>query len=103
MIWKKILKYQKKLRKPKLDLICPQLGRAFFLVGVILDLNKLIFHEIFDLGTLWCGVNDIAEDFRKLGANWRLDKCCRAHDHCPVKVQFFLLYCIGFYMMDFFR
>jgi len=38
-------------------------------------------------GTLWCGVNDIAEDFRKLGANWRLDKCCRAHDHCPVKVK----------------
>lgn len=38
-------------------------------------------------GTLWCGVNDIAEDFKKLGANWRLDKCCRAHDHCPVKVK----------------
>jgi len=38
-------------------------------------------------GTLWCGSNDIAGDYKNLGPNWRLDKCCRSHDHCPVKVK----------------
>jgi len=38
-------------------------------------------------GTLWCGVDDIAGDYHNLGALWRLDKCCRAHDFCPVKVK----------------
>ena len=38
-------------------------------------------------GTLWCGVNDAAGgDWSKLGTFWRLDKCCRAHDLCSVKV-----------------
>ena len=37
-------------------------------------------------GTLWCGVNDIAPDFSSLGVDRELDRCCRAHDHCPVKV-----------------
>lgn len=38
-------------------------------------------------GTLWCGVNDIAPDFSSLGVDRELDRCCRAHDHCPVKVK----------------
>lgn len=39
-------------------------------------------------GTLWCGVNDAAGgDWSKLGTFWRLDKCCRAHDLCSVKVK----------------
>ena len=37
-------------------------------------------------GTLWCGVNDIAPHFSSLGVDRELDRCCRAHDHCPVKV-----------------
>jgi len=40
-------------------------------------------------GTLWCGLDDIADDFYSLGPDWQLDKCCRAHDHCPVKVKAF--------------
>ena len=40
-------------------------------------------------GTLWCGVDDIAENYSSLGPEWQLDKCCRAHDHCPVKVKSF--------------
>jgi len=38
-------------------------------------------------GTLWCGVNDIAENYKNLGESWQVDTCCRAHDHCPVKVK----------------
>ena len=39
------------------------------------------------LGTLWCGVDDIAESYHSLGPEWEVDKCCRAHDHCPLKVK----------------
>jgi len=38
-------------------------------------------------GTLWCGVDDIAESYHSLGPEWEVDKCCRAHDHCPLKVK----------------
>lgn len=40
-------------------------------------------------GTLWCGVNDIAESYDSLGPNHRVDRCCRAHDHCPDKIKSF--------------
>merc|ERR1712062_910305 len=38
-------------------------------------------------GTKWCGINDIAQSYHDLGQDFRVDKCCRAHDHCPVKVK----------------
>ena len=47
------------------------------------------FAHLIVAGTLWCGVDDIAEDYHSLGPEWQLDKCCRAHDHCPVKVKSF--------------
>ena len=42
-------------------------------------------------GTKWCGLNDLAEDYSDLGKGsyFEVDKCCRAHDHCPVKVHSF--------------
>eukprot|EP00092_Neocalanus_flemingeri_P037971 GFUD01041336.1.p1 GENE.GFUD01041336.1~~GFUD01041336.1.p1 ORF type:complete len:337 (-),score=54.09 GFUD01041336.1:121-1131(-) len=40
-------------------------------------------------GTLWCGLNDIAESYDSLGSNYRVDRCCRAHDHCPDKIKSF--------------
>lgn len=40
-------------------------------------------------GTKWCGVNDIANNYHDLGEDFELDKCCRAHDHCPVKIKSF--------------
>jgi len=40
-------------------------------------------------GTLWCGVNDIADSYSSLGQNTRVDRCCRAHDHCPHKIKSF--------------
>ena len=34
-------------------------------------------------------MDDIAENYYSLGPEWQLDKCCRAHDHCPLKVKKF--------------
>jgi len=38
-------------------------------------------------GTKWCGPGDIAQSYEDLGPLTDADKCCRAHDHCPVKVK----------------
>ena len=38
-------------------------------------------------GTKWCGNSDIAKTYFDLGREKEVDKCCRAHDLCPVKVQ----------------
>ncbi|GIY25934.1 acidic phospholipase A2 PA4 [Caerostris extrusa] len=35
------------------------------------------------------GVGDIAESFEQLGTQVEVDACCRAHDHCPVKLKAF--------------
>ena len=42
-------------------------------------------------GTKWCGINDLANNYHDLGAGgyFEVDKCCRSHDHCPVKVHSF--------------
>uniref|UniRef100_A0A0A9XCQ4 phospholipase A2 n=1 Tax=Lygus hesperus TaxID=30085 RepID=A0A0A9XCQ4_LYGHE len=37
-------------------------------------------------GTKWCGSGDVAESYFDLGTEVDVDKCCRAHDICPVKV-----------------
>lgn len=37
-------------------------------------------------GTLWCGKRDRATYYHQLGQRAQLDDCCRAHDHCPIKV-----------------
>ncbi|CAL4122725.1 unnamed protein product, partial [Meganyctiphanes norvegica] len=38
-------------------------------------------------GTLWCGMGDAAENYHQLGYLRDLDNCCRAHDHCPIKLR----------------
>jgi len=40
-------------------------------------------------GTLWCGFDDVAPSYYSLGPLKSLDRCCRTHDHCPVKVKAF--------------
>merc|ERR1712227_235227 len=37
--------------------------------------------------TKWCGVDDVAVEYHDLGENQSLDKCCRQHDHCPIKIK----------------
>jgi hypothetical protein len=38
-------------------------------------------------GTKWCGNSDIAKTYFDLGREKDVDKCCRTHDLCPVKVR----------------
>lgn len=33
-------------------------------------------------GTNWCGCGNRATDLFDLGRKWRVDVCCRTHDHC---------------------
>lgn len=36
-------------------------------------------------GTKWCGLGDQAASYNDLGPKRRIDICCRAHDHCPIR------------------
>ncbi|XP_015523893.2 group 3 secretory phospholipase A2 [Neodiprion lecontei] len=38
-------------------------------------------------GTKWCGTGDIADNYHDLGREAQIDRCCRSHDLCPVKVR----------------
>ncbi|CAL7941136.1 unnamed protein product [Xylocopa violacea] len=38
-------------------------------------------------GTKWCGAGDIAENYHDLGQDVEIDRCCRSHDLCPVKIR----------------
>ncbi|XP_075154362.1 uncharacterized protein LOC142227981 [Haematobia irritans] len=38
-------------------------------------------------GTKWCGTGDIAETYSDLGTETQMDRCCRQHDLCPVKIR----------------
>ncbi|XP_059483346.1 uncharacterized protein LOC132201305 [Neocloeon triangulifer] len=38
-------------------------------------------------GTKWCGTGDIAATYYDLGFETDLDRCCRAHDLCPIKLR----------------
>ncbi|XP_011187861.1 uncharacterized protein LOC105215569 [Zeugodacus cucurbitae] len=38
-------------------------------------------------GTKWCGTGDIAETYSDLGTEMDMDRCCRLHDLCPVKIR----------------
>lgn len=37
--------------------------------------------------TLWCGLGDRASNYSELGVEYRVDSCCRAHDHCPIRMK----------------
>lgn len=38
-------------------------------------------------GTKWCGLGDMASSYNDLGSKHRIDICCRAHDHCPIRLK----------------
>ncbi|XP_034490431.1 phospholipase A2 hemilipin [Drosophila innubila] len=38
-------------------------------------------------GTKWCGTGDIAETYSDLGSEMPMDRCCRQHDLCPIKIR----------------
>lgn len=37
-------------------------------------------------GTRWCGAGDRATTYADLGRHRRMDRCCRAHDLCPLRL-----------------
>ncbi|OTF72824.1 hypothetical protein BLA29_008761 [Euroglyphus maynei] len=40
-------------------------------------------------GTKWCGLGDVASTYEDLGFKLDIDLCCRAHDHCPIRLKAF--------------
>lgn len=59
---------------------------------ILENLACVVFHsplknfKMYFTGTKWCGTGDIATNYYDLGSEVVVDKCCRAHDICPVKV-----------------
>ena len=52
------------------------------------NLFLMIFNQVLHFsGTKWCGIDDIANNYFDLGKEVEVDKCCRAHDHCPMKIK----------------
>lgn len=57
------------------------------------EFHKNFFEKIFykkktfSSGTKWCGTGDIADTYGDLGDETTMDRCCRAHDLCPVKIR----------------
>ncbi|XP_066596934.1 phospholipase A2-like [Prorops nasuta] len=39
------------------------------------------------IGTKWCGPENKADHYHDLGQNVNIDRCCRRHDLCPVKIR----------------
>lgn len=48
---------------------------------------KWIWTNFFTVGTNWCGTGDIASNYHDLGFENEVDRCCRTHDLCPVKIR----------------
>lgn len=48
-------------------------------------------------GTKWCGLGDSAIDYNDLGTRPDIDLCCRAHDHCPIRLKAFR---VGYGLMN---
>lgn len=38
-------------------------------------------------GTKWCGLGDTADSYDDIGPKRDIDLCCRAHDHCPIRLK----------------
>jgi len=69
---------------------CPQ-QNGWIQNGTTSNINMWTLLKGIVPGTKWCGLNDLAENYHDLGTGsyFEVDKCCRAHDHCPVKVHSF--------------
>lgn len=58
----------------------------FFLPAKLNELNPLALSLLLP-GTKWCGTGDIAETYSDLGSEMAMDRCCRQHDLCPIKIR----------------
>lgn len=75
-------KYNSKRRKGKGEEIAPTTSQP----NIFQKNPTSIFSGIIP-GTKWCGTGDIAETYSDLGTESTSDRCCRAHDLCPVKIR----------------
>lgn len=75
-------KYNSRSRKAKTD----QLSTTTPPTNLFQKNPLSIFSGIIP-GTKWCGTGDIAETYSDLGTESTMDRCCRAHDLCPVKIR----------------
>ncbi|XP_014236693.1 uncharacterized protein LOC106658973 [Trichogramma pretiosum] len=52
-----------------------------------IDIRKVAMKmQLIFPGTKWCGPGSSASGYHELGADAVVDKCCRAHDFCPIKI-----------------
>jgi len=99
---KEALKNLTKVAKPyevsfaqMMDLMtnCEKLGLPEFTNGIQIQTSRSVGGGTYSLlsgvlpGTRWCGTGDLATTFFDLGTEMDIDKCCRTHDLCPVKVR----------------
>ncbi|EDW00117.1 GH12690 [Drosophila grimshawi] len=69
------------------DSMANQNGVSLKLAGNIFPRSPFSLLSGIIPGTKWCGTGDIAETYRDLGSEMAMDRCCRQHDLCPVKIR----------------
>ena len=57
--------------------------RGFTFGSLSQSLSQIIFILV---GTKWCGMGNTARNYNDLGPHRATDRCCRAHDHCPISI-----------------
>lgn len=65
---------------------CQEVGQSSVTAGSPTKELSKIFTNLIVPGTKWCGKGDLAEFYDDLGSASGTDKCCRAHDHCPISI-----------------
>ncbi|XP_074600248.1 uncharacterized protein LOC141854463 [Brevipalpus obovatus] len=75
-------------QKSELDQDLTLKSRSFERTEVVLNATQMksLWKGIVP-GTKWCGVGDQAKNFHDLGSQVDVDRCCRAHDHCPTRMR----------------
>lgn len=67
--------------RPAQDPTDPTRSYSSYLTNGISMINGIVPN------TLWCGLGDRAANYSELGVEYKLDACCRAHDHCPIRLK----------------
>ncbi|KAF4529394.1 hypothetical protein B566_EDAN003485 [Ephemera danica] len=73
-----------RLQQQQRGLLSNTVGNPFSIFNGIVPVTLSILNKG---GTKWCGTGDIASTYYDLGSEQALDRCCRTHDLCPVKVR----------------
>ena len=52
-----------------------------------LNVGNVFENPLIYVGTNWCGKGNVAENYHDLGRWSENDRCCRAHDYCPMQIK----------------